>query len=62
MSKRARAEDVEEAFDGGADQAPDISLAQAVPVSAEKAARFQELLNKIFMEKREQVGYHYVYS
>lgn len=49
-SKRARAS---EAFDVGGDEAQ-LSLAQPVPVSAEKAAKFQELLNKVFMEKREQ--------
>ena len=37
------------------EEVPDLSIAVPVPVSAEKAARFQELLNKAFMEKREQV-------
>lgn len=55
VPKRARPEDVEDAFDPvNEGETPVISLAQAVPVSAEKAAKFQELLNKIFMEKREQ--------
>ena len=40
------------------EEVPDLSIAVPVPVSAEKAARFQELLNKAFMEKREQVNTH----
>merc|ERR1719153_2046620 len=52
--KRARAEDVEDLLPAEGEGAPDLSIAVPVPVSAEKAARFQELLNKAFMEKREQ--------
>ena len=52
--KRARPEDVEDLMPSQ-EEVPDLSIAVPVPVSAEKAARFQELLNKAFMEKREQV-------
>ena len=57
--KRARAQDVAEAFDiDETGEGASISVTQSVPVSAEKAAMFQERLNKIFMEKREQVATH----
>ena len=53
-AKRAKAEEVEKAFAATA-EAPTTVLVQAVPVSAEKSAKFQEYLNKTFMETREQV-------